>query len=47
MIAHIGGVPLEESPLPLAGWAGAWLLLARSWLASRARRRVDGSRRHA
>jgi hypothetical protein len=38
MIAHVGGVPLEETLLPLASWAGAWLLLARGWLVSRARR---------
>ena len=34
--AHLGGVPLEEALLPLSGGAGAVLLLARAWLASRA-----------
>jgi hypothetical protein len=31
MIAHVGGVPLEEL-LPAVGGAGASLLLARAWL---------------
>jgi hypothetical protein len=34
VIAHLGGVPLEESLLLLAGGASAWLLLARAWVAS-------------
>ena len=38
MIAHVGGVPLEEV-LPAAPGAGAALLLARSWLMLRLRRR--------
>jgi hypothetical protein len=38
LIAHIGGVPVEETLLPLASWAGAGLLLARGWVASRLRR---------
>ena len=39
MIAHIGGVPVEESVLPLVSWASAGLVLARACLASRGRRR--------
>ena len=38
MIAHIGGVPVEEALLPLASWAGIGLVLARAWLAARVRR---------
>jgi hypothetical protein len=38
VIAHVGGVPLEESLLPLVSGAGAGLLLARAWLRSRLRR---------
>jgi hypothetical protein len=34
MIAHVGGVPVEEALLPL----GTWLLVARGWLAWRLRR---------
>jgi hypothetical protein len=38
MIAHVGGVPVEEAVLTLAGGAGAGLmLLARGLLASRLR----------
>jgi hypothetical protein len=36
MTAHIAGVPVEELlPLVLASGAGAGLLLARAWVASR------------
>jgi hypothetical protein len=38
MIAHLGPVPLEEM-LPLAGGAGAGLLLARAWIMVHVRRR--------
>ena len=38
VIAHVGGVPLEEL-LPALGGAGASLLLARAWLALHLRRR--------
>ena len=38
MIAHVGGVPVEEM-LPSLGGAGAALLMARGWLALRLRRR--------
>ena len=38
MIAHIGGVPVEELIPSLAG-AGTGLLVARSWMMLRVRRR--------
>ncbi len=41
MIAHIGGVPLEEA-LPAAAGAGAALVAARAWLALHLRRRGEG-----
>lgn len=37
MIAHVGGVPLEEL-VPSVTGAGAALLLARAWLMVRVRR---------
>jgi hypothetical protein len=37
MIAHVGGVPVEEL-IPTAAGAGTALLLARTWLALRLRR---------
>jgi hypothetical protein len=37
VIAHVGGVPLEEL-LPLTPGAGALLLLARAWLMLHLRR---------
>jgi hypothetical protein len=40
VIAHVGGVPLEEL-LPMAAGAGAGLLLARAWLMMRLRRRRE------
>jgi hypothetical protein len=40
VIAHVGGVPLEEL-LPMAPGAGAGLLLARAWLMMRLRRRRE------
>jgi hypothetical protein len=39
MIAHVGAVPVEELLLPAATWAGAGLVLARGWIASRVRGR--------
>jgi hypothetical protein len=43
MIAHVGGVPLEEGLPALAGASSA-LVLARAWLMLRLRRRrVPGS----
>lgn len=38
MIAHVGGVPLEEA-LPAVTGAGAALLVARAWLTVHLRRR--------
>jgi hypothetical protein len=38
MIAHVGGVPVEEALLPLLSGASAALLLARAWLVSQLRR---------
>ena len=35
ILAHIGGLPVEEALLPLTGGASAGLLLARAWIASR------------
>jgi hypothetical protein len=40
VIAHIGGVPVEEI-LPSVAGAGAVLLLARAWLMLRVRRRRE------
>ena len=42
MIAHVGGVPMEEL-LPSVAGAGAALVLARAWVAVHVRRRGDGS----
>jgi len=38
MIAHVGGLPVEEF-LPALPGAGAALLMARVWLSARVRRR--------
>ncbi len=36
MIAHVGGVPVEEALLPFTGGAGSGLiLLGRAWMLSR------------
>ena len=40
MIAHVGGVPVEEILPALAG-AGAGLLVVRAWLTLRLRRRRE------
>jgi hypothetical protein len=40
VIAHVGGVPVEEVVPSLAG-AGATLLLARAWLIVHLRRRRE------
>ncbi|MDX6726985.1 MAG: hypothetical protein QOK49_1790 [Baekduia sp.] len=40
MIAHIGGVPVEEMLPALAG-TGTGLLVARAWLMLRVRRRQE------
>ena len=41
MIAHVGGVPVEEL-IPTAAGAGTALLVARTWVAVRLRRRRRG-----
>jgi hypothetical protein len=38
MIAHIAGVPVEETLLPLMSGMGPGLLLAGAWVAARVRR---------
>jgi hypothetical protein len=38
VIAHVGGVPVEETLLPLLSGVGVALLLARAWAVSRVRR---------
>jgi hypothetical protein len=38
VIAHIAGVPAEETLLPLVSGVGVGLLLARTWAVSRVRR---------
>ena len=40
MIAHVGGVPMEEI-LPTLAATGAGLLVARGWLVLRLRRRRE------
>ena len=40
MLAHVGGVPLEEL-IPSAVGVGAGLALARAWLIVRLRRTTD------
>ena len=42
MIAHVGGVPVEEL-LRVVPSAGAGLLLARAWLTMRLRRQEPGA----
>jgi len=42
-MAHVGGVPLEET-LPALGGASAALLAARGWLALHLRRRREPPR---
>jgi hypothetical protein len=39
VIAHVAGVPVEETLPGLVTAAGAGLLLARGWVVSRVRRR--------
>jgi len=43
VIAHVGGVPVEELVPALAG-TGTSLLVARAWVALRLRRRRDPGR---
>jgi hypothetical protein len=44
VIAHVGGVPVEEIVPTLAG-TGTGLLVARAWLMLRVRRRRDPGKR--
>jgi hypothetical protein len=44
-LAHVGGVPVEEALLPLTSGAGAALLMARAWIASRRSFRRDARER--
>ena len=44
IVAHVAGIPVEESLLPLAPGIGAGLLLVRVWVVSRVRR-AQGARR--
>jgi hypothetical protein len=37
MIGHAGGLPVEETLLPLMSTLGAGLFLARTWIAGRVR----------
>ena len=41
MIAHISGIPLEESVPPLAGATSGLLLLVRAWVMLNVRRRRE------
>jgi hypothetical protein len=42
VIAHVGGVPLEEFlPSAIGAGAGAGLLVARAWIMQRLRRRRE------
>jgi hypothetical protein len=41
VIAHVGGVPVEEL-IPTAAGAGTALLVARTWVSLRLRRRRGG-----
>jgi hypothetical protein len=44
VLAHIGGVPVEEALLRLAPGVGAGVLLARAWISSRVRSRRAAGR---
>ena len=35
MIAHVGGVPVEEALLPFAGGGAGLILLGRAWVLAR------------
>jgi hypothetical protein len=39
IVAHIAGVPVEETLLPVLSGAGAAFVVGRAWVASRVRRR--------
>jgi hypothetical protein len=44
VIAHVGGLPLEEFLLPAVTSGSAGLLVARSWMMLRLRRRREARR---
>lgn len=39
VLAHVGGLPVEEALAPLLAGGATSLLVARAWLAARLRRR--------
>jgi hypothetical protein len=45
MIAHVSGVPVEETLVPLLSTAGAGLLVARAWFESRVQRHETDSKK--
>jgi hypothetical protein len=45
VIAHVGGVPIEETLLPLVSGATVGLLVMRTWVAARVRRGSPGTSR--
>jgi hypothetical protein len=45
MLAHVGGVPVEEMLIPSAAGSGTALLIARTWLSFRLTRRREAARR--
>jgi len=44
VLAHVGGVPVEEILLPTLSGGAAGLLVARGWILVRLRRRREPSR---
>jgi hypothetical protein len=44
VVAHVGGVPVEEILLPLVSGVGAGLLLTHTWVLSRVRHRRSAQR---
>jgi hypothetical protein len=44
ILAHIGGVPVEEILLPAVSTGAAGLLVARSWILVQVRRRREEGR---
>jgi hypothetical protein len=47
ILAHVGGVPVEEMLIPSAAGSGTALLIARTWLSFRMTRRQERARRRA
>ena len=46
MIAHVGGLPIEEVMPALMSGVGAWVILWLSWLAARVPRVGERTRTH-